>query len=629
MTDRIRLFIPAAGFGERLRPITSLIPKPLLPVLGRPVIERIIERAGALCFEEVGVNAHHMRGEIERWARTSPFSASVRVFTEERILGTGGALKNAETFLSECTFMVHNADVVTDLDLRGLVAHHLSCGNVATLAVHDHVDYNSLCIDRHGFLVSVSARGAQAGERVLAFTGVAVYAPEFLDCLPHGESSVVDAWLRAVGAGLKVGTFDVSGSSWTDIGTPLSYARCVFREMDAEGETLYIDPDSAGCGTAEMRGYVVIERNCALGKGVFLRNCILLPGSAIPAGTRHENAIIGTDFSVELSEMGRIELIGGGQGAWIGTGGSDRKYYRVARGGATAVLMRCRGDDPDYERHLEFTTFFHEKGIPVPRLLGVDRENMSATFQDLGDMSLYSWLKCPRAPGEVAAMYLDVVEVLALLHSVPLEAAAKCPALRSRIFDRDHFRWETSYFLERFVQGLLGMDVVRRASIDEEFCRLAEAADAFSKRVLHRDFQSQNIMIVAGKPHIIDYQGARIGPPAYDLASLLWDPYAPLEESLRSRVVDRYVELMAGREGPVFDPLEFRASLAVCRVQRHMQALGAYGYLATVKGKRYFLKHVPEAVRLLREDATGMERDYPAFCELVYTLMNDGHAPPL
>ncbi|MGW8272564.1 MAG: sugar phosphate nucleotidyltransferase [Thermodesulfovibrionales bacterium] len=80
MTDRIRLFIPAAGFGERLRPITSLIPKPLLPVLGRPVIERIIERAGALCFEEVGVNAHHMRGEIERWARTSPFSASVRVF---------------------------------------------------------------------------------------------------------------------------------------------------------------------------------------------------------------------------------------------------------------------------------------------------------------------------------------------------------------------------------------------------------------------------------------------------------------------------------------------------------------------------------------------------------------------
>jgi aminoglycoside/choline kinase family phosphotransferase len=115
---------------------------------------------------------------------------------------------------------------------------------------------------------------------------------------------------------------------------------------------------------------------------------------------------------------------------------------------------------------------------------------------------------------------------------------------------------------------------------------------------------------------IIDYQGARMGPSAYDVASLLWDPYHRLEDRMRERLTDYYISKIEDK----FDVDYFRETLAVCRLQRHMQALGAYGYLSFVKGKRYFLKYVPEGLRLLKEDVELFRNEYPALYELVTML---------
>jgi aminoglycoside/choline kinase family phosphotransferase len=135
--------------------------------------------------------------------------------------------------------------------------------------------------------------------------------------------------------------------------------------------------------------------------------------------------------------------------------------------------------------------------------------------------------------------------------------------------------------------------------------------------VIHRDFQCQNIMITRGGiPRVIDFQGARMAPAAYDVASILWDPYHRLDDSIRDRLIDYYLEEMKRRSAG-FDEALFRDGLISCRLQRHMQALGAYGFLSVVKGKNYFLKHVPEALRLLKEETAATKNDYPELYKLV------------
>ena len=159
-----------------------------------------------------------------------------------------------------------------------------------------------------------------------------------------------------------------------------------------------------------------------------------------------------------------------------------------------------------------------------------------------------------------------------------------------------------------------------RAALEKEFHRLAQKVDGCPKAVIHRDFQCQNIMITAGGiPRVIDFQGARMAPPAYDVASILWDPYHRLDDGVRERLVDYYVSEMK-RHSAGFSETSFRESLIPCRLQRHMQALGAYGFLSVVKGKKYFLKHIPEALRLLKEETAAAKKDYPELHNLVNSL---------
>mgnify|MGYP003498096258 CR=1 FL=1 len=110
-----------------------------------------------------------------------------------------------------------------------------------------------------------------------------------------------------------------------------------------------------------------------------------------------------------------------------------------------------------------------------------------------------------------------------------------------------------------------------------------------------------------------------MAPPAYDIASILWDPYYRIDDAMRERLLSYYIQKMQ-KETNEFNGTAFRGTLLSCRLQRHMQALGAYGFLAVVKGKKYFLKHVPEALRLLRLETGNARSDYPALYDLVRNL---------
>lgn len=584
---KINAFVLGAGLGERLRPLTEYIPKPLLPLCGRAVLERVIEKIESLNPERIGINLHYRAYMIKEWLDSHPLRDRIDIFYEDPILGTGGALKNAEVFLKDSIFIVHNSDILSDIDLHEAIDFHLSKNHIATLIVHDRPEFNNLIIS-DGVLKGLRLSGAQG--KVVAFTGIAIYEPEFLRFLPPGYSSVVDAWLRIIEEGhYSIGVFDVTGSYWSDIGTPESYARTIYDLLKKDGETLYIHP-SVCTDEVEFDGFVSIE-SCARLNKARLRNVVILSTGQIEGS--YENAIVGDAFLLHLKEgsLFRIPYI-------IGTGGSDRRYYRIGDG---KVLMECRPDDPDFIRHIEYSQFFMSKGIRVATLFSFDHERKTALFEDLGDISLYTWLRGKKDPGIIEEIYRKVIDLLIKIHSI------KSALPSFRVFDYRHFRWETEYFVERFLRPVAGIEVNR--TLDEEFHKLALICDSYPKRLIHRDFQSQNIMIKNNMPCIIDFQGARIGPPGYDLASLLWDPYYRLERDLRERLIDYYLE-RAASEIEDFESGSFKESLYFLRLQRHMQALGAYGFLSMIKGKRYFMKYIPEAVRLLKEDIVPLKESF-------------------
>ena len=617
MRKPINCFILAAGLGERLRPITYHIPKPLLPILGKPMLQIVLEKVSKLPANKIAINLSYKRDLVEDWINQSEFRERIKLFPEEPVLGTGGALKNAEVFLRNSIFIVHNSDVLSDMDLEELLEYHLLSENLVTLAVHDYQSFNNLVVDEKGYLeeIAKSDNPLPGAKRLLAFTGVAIYSPGFLKFLPSGVSSVVDAWLNAKASGYKIGTLDVSGCYWKDIGTPSAYASAVFELLRTEGETVYIHPLSEGCRYAEMDGYVVIEKESILDKNSSFRNCIVLSPHTPPSLS--ENCIIGPDFKIDLHESDISGLSGEDDRLLIGTGGSDRRYYRIKRGGKTGVLMQCADEDPDFLRHIEYSQFFLKHSIPVPELIETEPEKMRAIFEDLGDISLYSWLKCKREHGQIENMYKKVLDIAIMIHTRLTVHVSECPTLQNRIFDYEHFRWETDYFIGRFVEGIKNIRVKNPSVIQEEFHRLALKADSFPKTVIHRDFQSQNIMIHRGIPRLVDYQGARIGLPAYDVASILWDPYYRIEDSIREHLVKYYVDKMRERAQENLDERDFKEALRLCRLQRHMQALGAYGFLSTVKGKKYFLKHIPEGLRLLKEDVSLSKSEYQELYNLI------------
>ncbi|MFO7975357.1 MAG: sugar phosphate nucleotidyltransferase, partial [Candidatus Hydrogenedentota bacterium] len=495
MSTKLNAFVPAAGIGKRLRPITEYIPKPLLPVLGLSLLSRTLDRVSAPPVARIGLNLHHRPDMIASSLEASPYADRITFFTENSLRGTGGALKNAESLLSPGVFLVHNADILTDIDLGALVEVHAASGNIATLALHDYAAFNKVAVNNAGEVVGVGEVGAAPGaERTLAFTGIAVYDAAFLAYLPEGASNVVDGWLAAVSDGCAVGSVDVTGSLWHDVGTPGSYAAAVVDALRREGEGIYVGNGVRGRDVG-LDGFVVLEEGCALDEGAVLRNALVLPGARISRDKRYENCIVGAKFQVTLAESEFLGLPITEYGVQIGVGGSGRRYFRAWDNGTTVVRMVCLPDEPDYERHIAYSRFFEEHGVPVPKLLRFDPAAKEAEFEDLGDLSLYNYLRFPRGSGDIEDIYQRVLSGLISLHVHATLHVGDCELLANRLFDYDYFRWETSYFLERFVEGLCGLHPDSRETLERDFDRLARNADALPKAVIHRDFQSQNIMI--------------------------------------------------------------------------------------------------------------------------------------
>lgn len=284
----------------------------------------------------------------------------------------------------------------------------------------------------------------------------------------------------------------------------------------------------------------------------------------------------------------------------VGSAGSGRCYYRCSGlDGASIVLMDAGELDADFFRFVRISTYLEKKGVNVPHIHCIDEESAQMLIEDLGDNTLLHMIQNDRL--EIKKVYPLLLDSLFQLQrsscedeSVHGDIQLKV-ALENRSFEKPDIRWETEYFSDEFLKGYLGV----RGSLVEElnpyFDKLAQKVSEHSKGFMHRDFQSQNLMIKDSKLWQIDFQGARMGSIYYDLASVLWDPYVEL--SLKD--VESYFDLYCSKIGWKKDetwPLFLEASL-----QRLMQALGAYAFLSLKKGKADFKNWIAPGLRQLRQ----------------------------
>ncbi len=225
-----RALILAAGKGERLRPLTDTIPKPLVEVAGRPLIAYALAWLRHFGVCEVAINLHHLGDRIRAAIGDgSAHGVSVHYSEEPEILGTGGAIRNLAGWLGDEPFVVANADIVHDVDLSALARLHRDTSSLATLALRrdpESARYGEIFIDRGGRIVSfLDPPASRDGLEGLMFTGVQIVEPSIVHRIPWpGASSSTQHLYRPLvreGAPLHGLRYD---GYWSDAGTPASLA---------------------------------------------------------------------------------------------------------------------------------------------------------------------------------------------------------------------------------------------------------------------------------------------------------------------------------------------------------------------------------------------------------------------
>ena len=261
----------------------------------------------------------------------------------------------------------------------------------------------------------------------------------------------------------------------------------------------------------------------------------------------------------------------------------------------------------------------HTLGIPVPEPLAFDERIGLILCEDLGDTRLYDLIHDKSLPVAQNGLgyYKQAVQELARMQVSGSRGFDPRWCWDTPCYDHDvMIERESYYFLNALCIDYLHLEPDVQG-IEREFAALAEqASEAPARFFLHRDFQSRNIMIKEDRVRFVDFQGGRQGPLAYDLASLLIDPYAGLEQTLQDELIMEYMKALQVYIS--YSPEQFIREFHCLALQRNLQVLGAFAFLYHRQGKDFFRPFIRPALLSLNGRLSGSERKkYPALYRLV------------
>jgi aminoglycoside/choline kinase family phosphotransferase/choline kinase len=533
--------ILGAGLGTRLRPLTEECPKPLLEIGGRPIITHVMDHLLTVGVDRFIVNTHHRPGAyLEKFPERSWRGAPILFRHEPVLLDTAGGLKNIEDLLKDDeAILCYNGDVITDLPLDRLLEAHGHKRPEVTLALRSRGPLLNVNIDVDGTVCDLRHTLGKPGIQSCLFAGIYAVETSFLRHLEPGKiESVVLPFLRRISE--KPGAVRgivIDEGAWHDMGSPEEYEKIKALWPRHEGAAKLGDD----------------------GLKAFARGALRLETRA--------------PMNLEL----------------IHRGGSERDLYRISAHAGSFILVGYNPVRRENALYAPIAEFLRGIGVPVPRVLAHDRDRCFILMEDLGEKDLYSLKDAGRQARK--ALYRKTLEAIRKLHAFPADSfpLRDIPLMES--FGPDLYRWERTYFLENCVRNTCGIQIESPVmeKLEKELAALAGGLTGAGRSLVHRDFQSRNVMIRDGEPVFIDFQGMRFGNFFYDLGSLLCDPYVELADEERLGLLSYYYDLSkSGMDWKAFQKMFWNAS-----VQRLMQALGAYGFLALKKNLGGFLEHIP------------------------------------
>ena len=557
----MKAMILAAGFGTRLMPYTATTPKPLFSIAGRATLDWMIQKLVNAGSTAIVINTHHLSTAIEGFIKDQDWGVPVETRYEPVILGTGGALKNVKEFWDDRPFVVVNSDIFTDIDIRAVYRFHRGHSHPVTLALCNDPDFNGVSLREDGTVIDFAR--TEGRTTVWTFTGLHVIDPAVLNLIPSGcFSNIIDIYRELMRQGESIQTYIPRHILWDDLGTPERYARVARRETAKRAlEQTYPDADT---------GHVHITK---------------LAGD-----------------------------------------GSERQWFRITCQNRSMVMVDhgIRQSDRlnEVDAYVQIGRHLRKNGVPLPEIYFADTFSGLVCLQDLGNQHLQQFVLDAESESAVLDLYQKVIRKMCHMALGGMRGFNTAWAWQTPTYDRELIlENECRYFVESFLNLYVGMGVPYD-DLSDEFDFLAhETVSKAIEGFMHRDFQSRNIMIEANNPYFIDFQGGRIGPVQYDLASLLIDPYAALSQGARDSLLAYYKDELS--RCMRIDAEKFLRGYACCAITRNLQILGAFGFLSKNRGKTHFETYIPAALNTLR---TNLQRFFPgnALPKLKKTLESAG-----
>jgi len=217
-----KAFILGAGLGTRLRPLTNVLPKPLVPIFHEPMANYALRHCQEAGINEFAINTHHLP---HTWNETYPdgtfAGSSIQFFHEDILLETGGGIQNIANFIGSDPLLIYNGDILTNIDIKQLIHQHETSGNHATLALRSSGENCNVSISGDHVADMRNILSDHPGTH--QFTGIYCIQPEILRLIPEGEVvSIVPAFIELIKQG-QLGAVVLDEGDWFDIGNPQAY----------------------------------------------------------------------------------------------------------------------------------------------------------------------------------------------------------------------------------------------------------------------------------------------------------------------------------------------------------------------------------------------------------------------
>ena len=318
----MKAMVLAAGFGTRLQPLTHVLPKPMFPVLGRPLLSHTFDILESANITDVAVNVHHLPDFIINYFEKQKLhDLNLHFSREEKILGTAGGIKKMEGFLEGGPFILINSDIITDIKLDKVIDFHKKNNSRLTLVVRQDISpeqYDSIEICKDGRIVhfvGASSMNIPGNTTRVMFTGIQIIEPEIFKRIPEGQfcGTTESIFPQMIKDEVPVYGYLHNGY-WKDMGNRENYLQVNSDALDERVSLKGVSPNELNnpliippvlvdrnCQVAEnsqIGPYTVIGPNCNIKSGAIIENSILWEGVTIGAGSSIKGSVIAQNRTI-------------------------------------------------------------------------------------------------------------------------------------------------------------------------------------------------------------------------------------------------------------------------------------------------------------------------------------------